>query len=88
MLVCKIKSKTIVLAILPSWTHINYTGINMRLASLAGNTIYVFHISILIGNCVIPMVGETGVGWDKFWLGQCLSMLNESADCDTSDVFG
>ena len=23
-------------------------------------------------------IGETGVGWDKFWLGQCPSVLNES----------
>ena len=29
-------------------------------------------------------VGETGVGWDKFWLGQCPSVSNESPD----DVFG
>ena len=33
-------------------------------------------------------VGEIGVGWDKFWLGQCPSLLNESPDCDTNYVFG
>ena len=33
-------------------------------------------------------VGETEVGWDKFWLGQCSSVLNESPGCDTNDVFG
>ena len=33
-------------------------------------------------------VGETGVGWDKFWLGQCLSVPNESPDGENNDVFG
>ena len=33
-------------------------------------------------------VGETGVGWDKFWLGQCPSGPNESPDGETNDVFG
>ena len=33
-------------------------------------------------------VGETEVGWDTFWLGQCPSVINESSDCDTNDVFG
>ena len=32
-------------------------------------------------------VGETGVGWDKFWLGQCPSVPNESPDGETN-VFG
>ena len=36
---------------------------------------------------VAHLVGETGVGWDKFWLGQCPSVLNDSPDCDTNDVF-
>ena len=34
------------------------------------------------------MVGETGVGWDKLWLGQCPSVPNESPDRETNDVFG
>ena len=33
-------------------------------------------------------VGETGVGWDKFWLGKCPSVPNESKDGNTNDVFG
>ena len=33
-------------------------------------------------------VGETGVGWDKFWLGQCPSVRNESPDGETNYVFG
>ena len=33
-------------------------------------------------------IGETGVGWDKFWLGECPSVLNESLHCDTNYVFG
>ena len=33
-------------------------------------------------------VGETGVGLDKFWLGQCSSVPNESPDEETNDVFG
>ena len=33
-------------------------------------------------------VGETGVGWDKFWSGQCPSVPNESPDGDTNVVFG
>ena len=33
-------------------------------------------------------LGETGVGWDKFWLGQCPSGPNESPDGETNDVFG
>ena len=40
----------------------------------------------LFNKCVTP-IGETGVGWDKFWLGQCLSVLNELPDGDTDDVF-
>ena len=39
------------------------------------------------GNTFCP-VGETGVGWDKFWLGQCPSGPNESPDGETNDVFG
>ena len=47
--------------------------------------------------CLVPRVsvhdryyciGETGVVWDKFWLGQCPSVLNDPPDCDTNDVFG
>ena len=36
------------------------------------------------------MIGETGVGCDKFWLGQCPSVPNKSPYGDTSpnDVFG
>ena len=34
------------------------------------------------------VVGETGVGWDKFWLGQCPSGPNESPDGETNDDFG
>ena len=33
-------------------------------------------------------VGETGVGWDKFWLGQCPSVPNESPHGDANSVFG
>ena len=33
-------------------------------------------------------VGETGIGWDKFWLGQCPSVPNESKYGNTNDVFG
>ena len=29
-----------------------------------------------------PPCRETVVGWDKFWLGQCPSVLNESPDGD------
>ena len=32
-------------------------------------------------------LGKTGVGWDKFWLGQCPSVPNEWPDGDTNDVF-
>ena len=32
-------------------------------------------------------VGETGVGWDKFWLGQCPSVPNETPHGDTNYVF-
>ena len=39
-------------------------------------------------NIHVTVVGETGVGWDKFWLGQCTSVQNESPDCDTNYVFG
>ena len=31
-------------------------------------------------------VGETGVGWDKFWLGQCPSVPNELPDGETNYV--
>ena len=34
------------------------------------------------------VLGETGVGWDKFWLGQCPSVRNESPHGDTKDVSG
>ena len=34
------------------------------------------------------IIGETGIGWDKFWLGQCLSVPNESPDGETNDVLG
>ena len=34
------------------------------------------------------IIGETGVGWDKFWLGPCPSVPNESKDGNTNDVFG
>ena len=34
------------------------------------------------------VVGETGVGWDKFWLGHCPSGPNESPDGETNAVFG
>ena len=33
-------------------------------------------------------VGETGVGWGKFWLGQCPSVPNELPDGETNYVFG
>ena len=33
-------------------------------------------------------VGETGVGWGKFWLGQCSSVPNELPDGETNYVFG
>ena len=33
-------------------------------------------------------IGETGVGWDKFWLGQCPSVPNERPEGDTNYVFG
>ena len=38
--------------------------------------------------CDVATVGETGVGWDTFWLGQCHSVRNESPYGDTNDVFG
>ena len=31
-------------------------------------------------------VGETGVGWGKFWLGQCPSVPNELPDGKTTYV--
>ena len=31
-------------------------------------------------------VGETGVGWGKFWLGQCPSVPNELPDGETNYV--
>ena len=31
-------------------------------------------------------IGETGVGWGKFWLGQCLSVPNELPDGETNYV--
>ena len=34
------------------------------------------------------MYGETGVGWDKFCLGQCSSVPNESPYGETNYVFG
>ena len=34
------------------------------------------------------MVGETGVGWGKFWLGQCPSVPHELPDGETNYVFG
>ena len=36
---------------------------------------------------VAIQLGETGVGWDKFWLGQCPSGPNESPDGETNYVF-
>ena len=33
-------------------------------------------------------VGETGVGWGKFWLGQCHSVTNELPHGETNYVFG
>ena len=33
-------------------------------------------------------IGETGVGWGKFWLGQCPSVPNELPDGETNYVFG
>ena len=35
-----------------------------------------------------PYIGETGVGWGKFWLGQCPSVPNELPDGETNYVFG
>ena len=37
---------------------------------------------------VMSGIGETGVGWDKFSLGQCPSGPNDSPDGETNDVFG
>ena len=37
---------------------------------------------------MMKLLGETGVGWDKFWLGQCPSVPNESPYGETKDVFG
>ena len=34
------------------------------------------------------MIGETGVGWGKFWLGQCSSVPNELPDGEPNYVFG
>ena len=34
------------------------------------------------------VVGETGVGRGKFWLGQCPSVPNELPDGETNYVFG
>ena len=47
-----------------------------------------FFVRASIGRDEGTRVYETGDGWDKFWLGQCPSVLNESPDCDTNDVFG
>ena len=48
------------------------------------------HIIILVQiMCFVQRrVGETGVGWGKFWLGQCLSVPNELPDGETNYVFG
>ena len=35
----------------------------------------------------IALLGETGVGWDKFWLGQYPSVPNELPDGETNYVF-
>ena len=32
------------------------------------------------------VIGETGVGWGKFWLGQCPSVPNEFPDGETNYV--
>ena len=37
---------------------------------------------------ILLAIGETVVGWDKFWLGQCPSVRNESPHGDTNDVSG
>ena len=41
-----------------------------------------------MSNILEMPIGETGVGWDKFWLGQCPSVPNERPEGDTNDVFG
>ena len=40
------------------------------------------------GSVEIILVGETGVGCGKFWLGQCPSVPNELLDGETNYVFG
>ena len=37
---------------------------------------------------IVFVLGETGVGWGKFWLGQCPSVPNELPDGETNYVFG
>ena len=37
--------------------------------------------------CECEGVWETGVGWDKFWLGQCPSVPNESPYAKANDAF-
>ena len=39
-------------------------------------------------HCSLPAIGETRVGWDKFWFGHCSSVPNEWPEGDTNDVFG
>ena len=41
-----------------------------------------------LGKPTFCRVGENGVGWEKFWLGQCPSGPNESPDGETNYVFG
>ena len=46
-----------------------------------------FRVEWKYGFSCMPLLGETGAGWDKFWLGQCPSVANESPDCETNYVF-
>ena len=37
---------------------------------------------------ICSSIGETGVGWGKFWLGQCPLVPNDLPDGETNYVFG
>ena len=45
-------------------------------------------MKVLVNQPSIQRLGETGVGWRKFWLGQCPSVPNELPDGETNYVFG
>ena len=59
----------------------------MLYSTAVNNLGEMIHVLILIISLCLG-VGETGVGWDKFWLGQCPSVPNEAPYGDTNVVFG